>query len=417
VEAAEQLIRALDQIGTLPSTPALRREQIKFQMALANALMHTKGYAAVETKASLDYTRTLIEQAEALGDSLEDPLSLFSVMYGYWVANYVEFHGDVVRSLAAQFLDLAEKNGATVPLMIGHRIMGASLLYTGDFAEARVHQDQAIALYDPAEHGALATQFGVDIEVAVLPHRSLTLWVLGYPEAALSDAHRAVKNAREMGQASLMYALNVSSPALIHCGKYAIASTQADELIALAGEKSALLWKAYGMLYRGSVFALTGEASNAVQMITSGITLLRSTGARVWVPWYLSMLAVAYAALRQFQDTWRCIGEAATAMEMTKEKWCEADLQRIAGEIALMSPKPDVAKAQSYFERALAVARSQQAKSFELRAAMSMARLWRDQGKRDEARELLAPVYGWFTEGFDTLDLKQAKALLDELTA
>ena len=133
------------------------------------------------------------------------------------------------------------------------------------------------------------------------------------------------------------------------------------------------------------------------------------------MPLYLSYLARAYAEHGQFDDAWRCIGEAMTAVETTKEKWCEAEVNRIAGEIALLSPQPDVAKAEAYFERALAVAREQQAKSWELRAAMSMARLWRDQGKRQQARDLLAPVYGWFTEGFDTLDLKEAKRLLGEL--
>ena len=128
-------------------------------------------------------------------------------------------------------------------------------------------------------------------------------------------------------------------------------------------------------------------------------------------------LTSAYTELGQFDDAWRCIGEAMTAVQTTKERWCEADIHRIAGQIALRSSEPDTAKAQAYFERALAVARKQQAKSWELRAAMSMARLWRDQGERDEARDLLAPVYGWFTEGFDTLDLKEAKALLDELSA
>jgi predicted ATPase len=135
------------------------------------------------------------------------------------------------------------------------------------------------------------------------------------------------------------------------------------------------------------------------------------------MPWYLSYLARAYAALDHFDDAWRCIGEAITAVETTKEKWCEAEVHRTAGEIALLSREPDAAKAEAYFERALAVARQQQAKSWELRAAVSMARLWGDQGKRDAARELLAPVYGWFTEGFDTLDLKEAKTLLDELAS
>jgi predicted ATPase len=152
-------------------------------------------------------------------------------------------------------------------------------------------------------------------------------------------------------------------------------------------------------------------------MITSANTAWLATGATTYMPGSLSYLAKAYAELDQFDDAWRCIDEAMTAVKTTKEKWYEAEVNRIAGEIALKTPEPDAAKAQAYFERALAVAREQQAKSWELRAAMSMARLWRDQGKRDEARDLLAPVYGWFTEGFDTLDLKEAKVLLDELAS
>ena len=176
-----------------------------------------------------------------------------------------------------------------------------------------------------------------------------------------------------------------------------------------------LFFKAVGILQKGFVLALTGKVSDAVHMLTSGITAMRSTGARLLVPLFLSYLARAYAELGQFDDAWRCIGEAMTAVQTTKESWFDADINRIAGEIALKSPAPDAAKAEVYFERALAVARQQQAKSWELRAAMSLARLWRDQGKPQQARELLAPVYGWFTEGFDTLDLKEAKALLEEL--
>ena len=137
----------------------------------------------------------------------------------------------------------------------------------------------------------------------------------------------------------------------------------------------------------------------------------------MYLPNALTRLAMAYVELGEFDDAWRCIGEAMTAIETTKERLYEAEIYRVAGEIALLSPDPDAAKAEGYFERALAVARAQQAKSWELRAAMSMARLWRDQGKPQQARELLAPVYGWFTEGFDTLDLKEAKVLLGELVA
>ncbi|HXW30932.1 MAG TPA: adenylate cyclase, partial [Xanthobacteraceae bacterium] len=153
----------------------------------------------------------------------------------------------------------------------------------------------------------------------------------------------------------------------------------------------------------------------AVRAITMGITSLRSTGAALYEPWHLWYLAMAHAELGQPDDARRCIDDAIEKVERSKEKWCEAEVHRVAGEIALKSPEPDVEKAETYFERALAVARQQQTKSWELRAAMSMARLWRSQGKPQQARELLAPVYGWFTEGFDTRDLKEAKALLDEL--
>jgi predicted ATPase len=165
------------------------------------------------------------------------------------------------------------------------------------------------------------------------------------------------------------------------------------------------------------LFVLTGNGSDAVRAITTGITSLRSTGATLYEPRHLWYLAMAYAELGQLDDAWHCIDDAIEKVERSKEKWCEAEVHRIAEDIALKSLAPDPEKAEAYFDRALAVARQQQAKSWELRAAMSMAQLWRDQGKRDEARELLAPVYGWFTEGFDTLDLKEAKALLDELAA
>jgi len=418
VEAAEQLTRALDQIAALPATPALRQERIKLQVALITPLIPLKGQAAPETKAAAEKARVLIEQAETMGEPPEDPLLVFSVLYAFWVANYVAFSGDVIRSLAAQFLALAEKQSAAVPLMIGHRLMAISLAYAGDIAEGRTHYDQALALYDPAEHRPLAMRFGQDAGVTVLCHRSYTLFCLGYPDAALCDVQNAVKDAREVGHAAtLMHALAYASFIHIQCGNYPTANALVDELIALADEKGALLWKPIGMTHQGWLFARTGKASEAVHMMTSGVDAWRSTRATVWLPLYLSYLARAYADSGNFDDAWRCIGEAITTVETAKEKLWETEIHRTAGEIALLSSQPDAAKAEAYFERALAVARAQQARSWELRASMSMARLWRDQGKRDEARDLLVPVYDWFTEGFGTLDLKEAKALLDELHA
>jgi predicted ATPase len=324
VEGGEQLKRALDQIATTPVTPALRREEIKLEVAFANVLA-----------------------------------------------------------------------------------------LTGDLMDGKEHYDRALAIYDPVEHCALTTRSGRDVGVTLLSYRSACVWQLGYPAASRNDADRAVKNARETGHAAtLVYALSRAGINYgLFCRDYAAANAQVDELTALADERG----KALGTTLQGEIFALTGKASDAVRAITSGMSSLRATGATLLMPRHLWHLAMAYAELGQLDDARHCIDDAIDKVERSKEKWCEAEVNRIAGEIALKSLAPDTEKAEKHFDRALVVARQQQAKSWELRAAMSMARLWRDQGKLQQARELLAPVYGWFTEGFDTLDLKDAKALLDEL--
>jgi predicted ATPase len=418
VEAVELLTRALAQIATLPGTPALRREQIKLQVALITPLIHTKGQAAPEAKAAVERARQLIEQAEALGEPAEDPLLLFVVLYGIWVAKAGAFKGDAVRELAAQFLTLAEKQGAPVPLVVGHRIMGVSLMFTGNPVEGRNHFDRAVALYDPLRHPAFAARFGQDPGAAVLGFQSLAQWLLGFAEGAAATADRALEIARNSGQVStLMYVLFFMSPLHLLMGNYTTAAAQAQELLALAEEKAASFWIERAAFVRGCILASTSKASDAVQLITSGLAASQVTGTTFWLPLYESYLAKAYAELGKLVDAWRCIGEATRAVETTKETMFEAEVYRIAGEIAFQSPERDASKAHAYFERALAVARNQHAKSWELRAAMSMARLWRDQGKVQQAQELLAPVYGWFTEGFDTPDLKEAKALLEELAA
>jgi predicted ATPase len=415
--AAAQLSRALVQMAALPGTPRLRREQIRFQIALANALIHTKGYSAPETKASFDQARSLIEGSEALGEPLEDPLALFSVLYGFFVASWVAFNGNVCGELAEEFLELARKQGATIPLMVGHRVLGATLLFLGDAAEARAHCDRALALYDPAEHRPLATQFGQDTGVTVLIWRGLALWVLGHPEAGLADAAGAIRLAREIGQAAtLMFALANTSLTQICVGNYTAVDAHVGEILALADEKGTSLWKAYGMTLQGCVLALTGRSSDAVGKLTAGIAAWRTTGATIVVPFYLAHLALAHAEAGNSTEAWRCVRKAMVLVGSTKEKLWEAEVNRAAGKLALLSRELGASDAQGYFERALAVAREQQAKSWELRASTSLARLWRDQGKRTEARDLLAPIYGWFTEGFDTPDVREAKVLLEELS-
>ena len=417
-EAVAQLRRALELITTLPATPALHSEQIKIQVALITPLVHIKGYASPETRQAAERARLLIEEGEARGEALPDPLLLFSVLYGRWVASAIAFNGPICRDLATEFLAIAEKQGSAAPLVIAHRIAGQTFAWSGDFVRARTHYDKGLDLYDPDEHRTLGTQFGQDAAESLLSGRSWVMWMLGYPDAALGDADRAISVANKVNHAAtLMHALGHAPFLLVQRGDHRKAQEISEKLFNLAAQKGSILWKSFAASNEGCVAALNDQPLRASQKITAAITDWHSTGATLLIPLWSSHLALAYAQLGEFDSAWRCIDQAMAAIATTQETWCEAEANRIGGQIALMSPEPNMTKAIAFFERALAVARQQQAKSWELRAAMSLARLWRDKGKVSEARELLAPVYGWFTEGFDTRDLREAKTLLDELAS
>jgi tetratricopeptide (TPR) repeat protein len=313
-----------------------------------------------------------MEQAEGLGEPPENPLLLYSVLYGFWITNAVAFNGDAALGLAGQFLELAEKQGASVPLSMGHGIMGFSLLVTGNFTQSLRQTDQALALYNPAVHRPLTMLFGgQDMRVTNLTQRSLALWFLGYPDAALAGANRFLKEARQTDQVGTLFtALNFSIVVHFLCGAHPTADAMANELVTLADEQDAAMWKPVGLVYRGWILAVADRASEAVQLITSALDAIRATGTTLFRSVGLSLTAKCYADLGQLDDARRSVDEATIVVERTKETWFEADVYRIAGEIALKAPKPDAAKAEGYFERALAIARQQQAKSLELRAAM-----------------------------------------------
>ncbi len=416
VEAESQFRRALDGIAALPGEPRQRREQIDLQVGLAKALMQTKGYASPETKAAFEQTRLFVERAEALGESVEDPLVLFSVLFGFWMANFVSFKADAVRGLAEECLSLAQKDGAVIPRVLGHCLLGCALVTCGDFSEGLAHLDRAQALYVPEQQSQQLSRFGMDAGMMVLAWRAYALWALGRPEAARADIERGISDARRIGHLfTLMGVLHIFVSTQLRLGNIPAAKAQADEVVALAEEKSAPAFIVHGKADQGCVLALSGEASKAVPILERAIADDRALASTVEIPSLLSVLAKCHAELGQFDDARRCIGEAIAAAEASGERWWEADLHRVAGEIELMAPERDAAKAQAAFERALEISRAQEARAFDLRAATSLARLWRDQGRRVEARALLAPVYGWFTEGFDTPDLIEAKSLLEEL--
>jgi tetratricopeptide (TPR) repeat protein len=416
-EAAAQFNRALGLIGALPGTTALRREEIKLQIALANALMHTKGYAAHETKAALDRARALVEKAESLFEPLEDPLLFLSVLHGFWVANHVAFDGKAVRDLSAEFMTLAKRLGTEFPLVLGHRIVGTSQLYLGDIEGGRDHLDRAMALYDPARHRALGMRFGQEAGVAILSNRPLALWLLGYADSAVEDADRALGYARELGQtASVLYALTRIAWFHLVIGNYAVAEAQAQQLMSIAADMEGSYWMAAGTMLQGCLFALTGRGASAIDMINNGIAASRLSGSNVLrMPWYLSCLAQAHAGLGEHELAKRSIEDAIAAMAVTKEAWQEADLYRLAGDLELTSPRCDELAAQALYERALAVAKRQKARLWELRAAIGLARMWSKRGSCRRARDLVMPIYDRFAEGFDTPDLRAAKSFISEL--
>jgi tetratricopeptide (TPR) repeat protein len=300
IEAAEQFKRALDQIATLQATPSLRREQIKLQVALITPVVHIKGFNA---QGGIERARLLIEQANALGEPPEDPLQLFTVLKGFFTANFVAFNGDVCRELAVNFLELAEKQRASYPLLTGHSLLGCSLMLAGHIAEGSAHFDQSIALYDPVKHRPLAASFGEDQRTVAFSFRSLALWMLGYPKAALADSNHALKDAREIGQAvTLMFALLFALQTEARCGNYASETARLDELLALADEKNAQFWKTLGVTHQGCVLALTGKAAEAIATIKSGLAAIQSMRVSNTVPYYLSALGRAHAELSQFND-------------------------------------------------------------------------------------------------------------------
>ena len=385
VEAAEQLARALDLIATSPETAPLRRERITLQIELANALIHTKGHAAPETRAAFDQARALIEHAENLGDTTDDPMVLFSVLYGFWVASRMSFRADVTRELAAQFQALAEQRAASTPMMIGHLLMGISLVLAGDLTAGSAELDQVVATYGHAEHRPLAMRFGHDVLVSALAWRAFSQWTLGRTDAATADVERAIREAREFGHAAtLMYALAHVSLTLIYMGKLDSAVELARELMQLADEKGSRFWNAYGKLLRGRVLALEGQHHSAADMIEAGISAMRSSGATAYAPWYLSILGATYVRIGKLGDAQRCSKDALLRISESGECWQEAEACRIAGEVALAFEPPNVEQARAHFKRSLVVAKQQMAKSFELRAGESLTRLAQKPGSGPE---------------------------------
>jgi len=299
---------------------------------------------------------------------------------------------------------------------VAHNVLGDTLIWLGEFAVAREHLEQGIALYHPQQHRSHAFLYGYDSGVHCLSFGAWALWYLGYPDQALRRIHEALTLAQELSHPfSLAFALAFA--AWLHQLRREGQAAQewAAAAIALSTDQGFPFWVAWGTILRGSPLAEQGQRAEGIAQMRQGIAAWRATGAELQRPYYLALLAEAYGKAGQAEEGLSVLAEALTAVHKTGERQHEAELHRLKGELLLALSAEKHAEAETCLHQALDIARHQQAKSLELRAATSLSRLWQHQGKRQEARQLLAEVYGWFTEGFDTADLLEAKVLLEAL--
>jgi predicted ATPase len=411
-EAVAQLRRGLSLLDGLPETRERNQLELDIHITLVSALMAGKGYANPETVAALERANRLVTETGAVGTPLH-----FSVLYGLWVSTFAS--GAIAAALehASNFLSIAQSQPASGPLLMGHRILAHSLIYNGDHPAALTHFETAVSLYRPDEHRDSAFQYGEDIGVSSSVQLSWALWHRGYPDQSARAADPAVAYSRQLAHAhTLAIALYYAGMAAVFARDIATACAYGNDCVALATEHGFAHWAARGRILQGWADAQKGEATTGIARIRDGLVASEATGSRVTAPLFLTLLAEALALAGKIEKGLTALDDALAKAAISGERGWDAEIHRLRGELTGRLPHPDPAKAEESFRTALAIAREQGTRGYELRAATSLARLWGEQGRRGEARDLLAPVYGWFTEGFDTQDLKEAKRLLDELT-
>jgi class 3 adenylate cyclase/predicted ATPase len=408
-EAIAELKRGLDQLDRLPGDLERASLELDLQTALGGAFIAARGFAAHEAGKAYDRARELCRQ-------LGQPPQLFRVLYGQYVFHLVRAELDQALAVAQDLLDAAQHRQQTAPLVIGHRAVGIVSFHRGELAPARTHLEQACAHYDAPQHRLLAFLYVFDPFVASASHLSCSLFALGHPEQARARADAALTWARELGHpGSLALALSNTCLLAQFAGDRRVVQKQADELHALASEQGFAFYAANAMIFEGWSLAPQPREAEGVARIREGIDALTATGAALFVPHFLVLLAQVQQSHSQITQAEETLADALAWVRRTGERYYQAELLRNRGELLLARPTPDPTTAERCLIEALETARCQQAKMWELRAAVSLARLWAHQGKRAQAADLLASVYGWFTEGFDTQDLKDAKALLDTL--
>jgi predicted ATPase len=406
-DAISGLNAAIDLLQKLPDGPELVQRELLLQLTLGQALMPVKGYTAPEVERAFTRARELCER-------LGDPPELFPALFGLWTVYYLRAELRTAYQLAEQLLRRAQSAHAPTLLMFAYRALGNTCYTMGELLIAKEHLEMAISLYDCEDHQPLASRFtGVDSGVNCLSYAAHTMWYLGYPDRAIKRVDEALALAEAMKHPHALAFAEYFVGRLHQLRRNACAAQEAAErLIALSTEHGFTFWLAQATIERGAALAEQGRKEEGIAQMREGLAALHATAPR---PQYLCLLAKECIETGRLDDGLGALAEALAAADEHENRNYEAETHRLKGELLLRQDDSNAAEAQSCFERAIEVARKQSAKSWELRARISLARLLAMQGRRDEARAMLAEIYGWFTEGFDTADLKDAQALLDEL--
>jgi TolB-like protein/class 3 adenylate cyclase/predicted ATPase len=406
-EAAAQFQKGLDQLALLPDNPDRQRQELEFSCSLAAVLQTVKGDGASETGRA--YAQAL-ERWERLGC----PAEFLHVPWGK--SRYHIYHGEfnLALQLADSVLHRSRQCNDSAGLVLGHYSSGHNLLLTGRFASCRAHLEEVLALYDPVAHRSLIDHAGHHPQVNAQSLLGIVLLYLGYPDRAVALSNASIAEARRLAHPpTLAASLANSSRLLSLAGADAALNDRADELIVLATDRGFPFWGILGALYHGWVAVKRGDTAEGISLLRSGSAAYRAAGAEIGMPYFLGLLARACEIAGQIEEAVTQLDDALQSADRTGAGWFAAELNRRKGRLLLRQGHNEAA--EKLYRKALTIAKEQEAKLWELRAAVSLARLRRDHGCAGEAYDLLAPVYGWFTEGFDTPDLKEAKALLDEL--
>jgi predicted ATPase len=407
-EAVSHVTQGLEVLHALPETPERTHQELALYLTLGPALSTTRGAGAPEVERV--YVRAC-ELCRQVGDTPQ----LFQALWGLWYVHLTRGQWQQACARGEELLGVAQQLHDPLLRLEAHRTLGNTLQYLGEFRLAHTHMQQALALYDPQQMRAHALRWSQDSGLVCRSSGAWLLWLLGYPDQARQWSDDALVRARALAHPfTLQQTLLVSTVLQQWLGQPAVVQERLEVQQALCTEQGFALYLAWGTIQRGWAVAAQGQWAEGIAQIRAGMAALWAMGMRVLRSWFLALLAEACGRAGQVEEGLRTLEEALEVLQSTEDRFYEAEVYRLKGELLRQQARPDEAQAETCLQQALDVARRQQAKSLELRAAMSLARLWQ-QGKRAAAYDLLAPVYSWFTEGFDTADLQEAKTLLEEL--